>query len=194
MKRCCRCKKQKPVTDFGNDRHSRDGLALTCRACCSIQKRASHKKLSQNAEWLVHRKSIVRKSVEKWRLNHPEANKSAAMDWYLSEGGRRWYLNRNMRRYGSTAEQYLALLEKQDGVCAICHQEETTKTKHGYTRPLHIDHDHQSGKIRGLLCMQCNSAIGMLKESRQLFDAAANYCEGINCDDIDATRLAGVCS
>ena len=64
--------------------------------------------------------------------------------------------------YGITIEQYDKMLEQHNGVCAICGLPETRKRK-SKTLRLCIDHNHQTNKIRGLLCSGCNTAIGRLK-------------------------------
>lgn len=72
--------------------------------------------------------------------------------------------------YGLTPEQYTELFERQNGVCAIC-QEMTTDR-------LHIDHCHETGRVRGLLCGKCNKALGLLKDSTKLLDRAKEYLDG----------------
>ena len=57
----------------------------------------------------------------------------------------------------------------QNGVCAICLEARPEE------RTLHVDHDHETGAIRGLLCFRCNNAIGSLRENSLIFEAAANY-------------------
>lgn len=66
----------------------------------------------------------------------------------------------NLRRYGITIQQFNILSEVQNGLCAVCKQTEKGKT----SRYLSVDHNHQTGKVRGLLCHQCNIAIGCIKE------------------------------
>lgn len=67
------------------------------------------------------------------------------------------------RRYGLTLAGYNALLRKQRGVCAICRTPERELHKHTTrVRALPVDHDHRTGKVRGLLCSKCNRAIGSL--------------------------------
>ena len=63
-------------------------------------------------------------------------------------------------RYGITVDQYNQLLEKQDGHCALCPA--TTGWKK-FDRPLHVDHDHITGKVRGLLCSRCNLVVGVIE-------------------------------
>lgn len=66
-----------------------------------------------------------------------------------------------LRRYGMTVEEYDSMLSFQGGVCASCGGE----AKGRWKSRLHIDHDHSTGKVRGLLCQNCNIALGQLKDS-----------------------------
>jgi hypothetical protein len=66
-----------------------------------------------------------------------------------------------MRRYGVTIEEYDALLETQNGVCAICGGPLTRASG----KLPHLDHSHNSKKIRGLLCAGCNHGLGYLEKS-----------------------------
>lgn len=76
-----------------------------------------------------------------------------------------------MRRYGITAQEYDLLLLTQGGGCAICRRE------CGSGRQLAVDHDHDSGDIRGLLCKNCNTGLGLMKDSPALLRAGAAYIE-----------------
>lgn len=75
-------------------------------------------------------------------------------------------------RYGISVEEYETLLEQQNGRCAICGTNPIGKSAPINT--LCIDHDHATGRVRGLLCNSCNLAIGYLKTPEGL-DAAASY-------------------
>lgn len=77
--------------------------------------------------------------------------------------------------YGITLEQYDSLLKLQNGYCAICQRPETRRLR-GKVRPLAVDHDHETGRVRGLLCGHCNSGIGYFKENPRLLKVAAGYC------------------
>lgn len=74
------------------------------------------------------------------------------------------------------SEEYAAFLEQQDGLCAICHQPETAKTR-GAVVKLAIDHDHETGKVRSLLCRNCNVALGLAGDDPERLRAMANYIE-----------------
>lgn len=75
------------------------------------------------------------------------------------------------RRYGLTPEDYQRLLDSQGGACAICGREQSANVA------LAVDHDHDTGVIRGLLCHRCNSGIGSLGDSVALLKLAIWYLE-----------------
>lgn len=72
-------------------------------------------------------------------------------------GNFEWDLWKN---YRIRLPEYKALYESQKGNCACCGQHESV-----FKRQLHVDHDHETGKVRALLCTQCNPAIGYLQDS-----------------------------
>lgn len=85
---------------------------------------------------------------------------------------------RSLRRlYDLSREEYDRLFEDQGGVCAICRQPET-RLHRGRVRMLSVDHDHTTGRVRGLLCRNCNSAIGLLGDDPDLLRSALAYLEG----------------
>jgi len=69
-------------------------------------------------------------------------------------------------RYGISLEQYKLLVEAQDGRCGICQRE---------CKKLHVDHDHITNKIRGLLCFHCNAALGKFGDSIEGLERAIQY-------------------
>ncbi len=76
---------------------------------------------------------------------------------------------RELRRvYGLTLEMYDELLASQDGCCAICRD-------FSRGRPLHVDHCHTTGRVRGILCFTCNTALGKFRDSRDLLQKADQY-------------------
>lgn len=76
--------------------------------------------------------------------------------------------------FGISFEEYNKMLQSQDGKCAICKQPET-QLRQGKLKALSVDHDHKSGAIRGLLCSDCNTGIGKLKENGKIFQSAMRY-------------------
>lgn len=92
---------------------------------------------------------------ERWRQN------------YTPEGHRAQHL---WTRYKMRPEEYDALLESQQGVCAVCEKPPTGKEKY-----LRVDHCHETGLIRGLLCAACNIGIGTLGDSIEGLEKALAY-------------------
>lgn len=82
------------------------------------------------------------------------------------------------RVYGITIEEYLTLAEKQDFKCAICKKENFAMAEH-HSGCLVVDHDHRTGQIRGLLCHNCNRAIGLLKDKEQFILSAYAYLKSV---------------
>ncbi len=80
------------------------------------------------------------------------------------------------RNFGITFEQYMELFDRQNGVCAICKEPETM-TRGGRVINLGVDHCHDTGAIRGLLCKQCNRAIGQLGDTAERLRSAVAYLE-----------------
>lgn len=78
--------------------------------------------------------------------------------------------NEHRRLYGMEPEDYTALLDAQNGKCAICRLEHR-----GSGKRLHVDHCHNSSKVRGLLCGKCNTAIGLLDDLPERAEAVAAY-------------------
>jgi hypothetical protein len=80
---------------------------------------------------------------------------------------------RQLRQYGLTIDDYVALLSKQGGACAIC------KTMPDGT-PC-VDHCHGCGTVRGILCRACNTGLGLYRDRRSLMSAAIAYLEAHHC-------------
>ena len=76
------------------------------------------------------------------------------------------------RRYAITSEWYDTTLAEQNGCCAIC----KSSCKTG--KALAVDHDHETGKNRGLLCMDCNTALGKFRDNVEILQSAISYLEG----------------
>jgi len=75
------------------------------------------------------------------------------------------------KKYGMTHEDYEKMLSSQNHRCAICGKNESCSAK----RRLHVDHDHSTGKIRGLLCSNCNTVLAHAKDSTQTLELAIKY-------------------
>lgn len=87
---------------------------------------------------------------------------------------------RRASRRGITLDQLLAMEEQRDGRCDICGKEETAIGSHGAVKSLAVDHDHATGLVRGLLCNNCNRALGLFGDSVDLLLKAVEYLKGGN--------------
>lgn len=76
--------------------------------------------------------------------------------------------------YGISSEDYENMAKKQNYVCAICNEVRVTKRKL-INQNLYVDHDHETGRVRGLLCHYCNLGLGKFQDSVSLLKSAINY-------------------
>ena len=79
------------------------------------------------------------------------------------------------REYGITWSTYMDLYQAQHGLCAVCQNQMEIQ---GLGTGAHIDHDHNTQHIRGLLCTTCNVGLGMFKDSPELLQKAMEYLDG----------------
>lgn len=94
--------------------------------------------------------------------------------WQNKNKHKRKRINRNFtlkRLYGITHDDYDALLAAQGGVCAVCKRGPETCVQ----GTIPVDHDHETGLVRGLLCDRCNRALGLLKDSVENVAALLKY-------------------
>jgi hypothetical protein len=133
-----------------------------------------HPRTPENVDKKGACKLCAKGQVKSWRENNRERHRE------LARIGSRAYRERNPgvwkeryleNTYGLSLEDYYKLLEKQGGVCAICHKPPVGER-------LAVDHDHVTGKVRGLLHRWCNSAIGFFEDDVQLLINAVNYLKG----------------
>lgn len=158
MKRCKKCGAVKSLDDFYRNRGARDDRRPECKACANATRL---KRYRGNRD-----REIAR--VRAWQ----KANPGRVKAWRQKNRDR---LNKQLRKihlrnkFGLTVEEYADILEAQGGVCALCKAPPTPGIS------LHVDHDHGTGEIRGLLCVRCNNAIGLLREDPDLMQRAARY-------------------
>ena len=148
--RTCRiCKEYKDISNF-------QPSGYQCRSCKNEKQKDYWASLPIEIRRTRQMSSEYQK---KYAAKNPEKIK------LLSRSGE---LRRN---FGLSMQDYEDMLKIQNGVCAICQQKCNTENN------LAVDHDHNSGKVRGLLCKNCNTAIGLLKENTDTLKKAFNYLE-----------------
>lgn len=116
------------------------------------------------------RPCAVAKSAE-WRAKNPDKVKRLAAARPKRTTDERWAVMLWVN-YRIKPEEYWALHAKQGGVCAICGEAGTTKRG-----MLHVDHCHETGQIRGLLCHRCNLALGHMRDRVDLLRKAIDYLQ-----------------
>jgi len=165
MKICIKCKLEKTLEEFPKRKGNRDGRSGTCYVCDNERKRAHDaKKRQENPELYAETR---RRYSKEWAEANREKRRATDRKVALK------------RKFGITVEQYDALLEAQHGMCLTCDAKPTD-------RRLAVDHDHNCcpgqktcGKcIRGLLCSNCNTALGLIKERQDVLYNMLQYLRG----------------
>jgi hypothetical protein len=120
----------------------------------------------RSPEGLERRREQKKLASRRYRAANPEKVRAYHREWSAKRRERDANFHRQ-RTYGISPEQYEEMLKRQGGVCAIC----------GRGRKLCVDHDHDTGHIRGLLCKPCNSSIGQLGDDVEGLKKAISYLE-----------------
>jgi hypothetical protein len=110
----------------------------------------------------------------------PEAAKAYSRAWNKTEKGRacvkrasqKHFAVNRYKKYGLTVEQVHEMMARQQGTCAICSDILSAANK-----STHVDHCHATGKVRGILCRDCNHTLGRAKENMRTLRRAAEYLE-----------------
>lgn len=144
-------------------------LTRTCRDC-GVAKPLALMKKNRACKYGVQRMCNACSSEREMRQR--DANPDIALNSHL------------LRKFGITLARYNELLEQQGGVCAICGEPPASILGHVSRRQgcavrprLVVDHCHETGQVRGLLCTRCNRGIGFLKDSTTLVASALGYLQ-----------------
>lgn len=174
-------RKYQALDEFYRMAGMRDGHRNECKRCNLDAKATRHR---ANPGPAIER-------AKARRADNPERER-ATKAAYVAAGrkravDRRYHLK---RKYGITPEEYDALLAAQGGGCGICGRLPRDDIA------LHVDHDHTTGRIRGLLCFRCNNALGDFEDDPDRLSAALGYLgrtpENAAIDDFVRQRLAGL--
>lgn len=151
----------------------------TCYGCIyernAIYKvKNSDKIKKKKAEWHQLTKDKRQQYGKEYRARNKERLRIKRHE-YL-ERRRANYLRHKLEvRYGLTKEQHEKLVVVSNGQCQICKGRELKQNTIGVYNNLSVDHDHQTGKVRGLLCNRCNTALGFFADDVNLLEAAVSY-------------------
>ena len=111
----------------------------------------------------------AREWSKEFREKNPGYQEAYGKQWFINHPS---YMKKNhvLWRYGISREQYNEMFSMQKGKCSICsrHQED-------FKRAFFVDHDHITGKVRGLICVNCNTVLGHAKDSIDILKNAIKY-------------------
>lgn len=171
VRKCRVCAVTKPLSEFKINKECVEGRIKTCRDCISVGKHGRIRKL----------KTALTKSFE-----YPDGTKLCTQckqvkpksDFRLhsKKSGRlhsKCFIcitdNLRFKNYGITGDEYRAMLNDQNGVCKICSGSNWNE------KFLYVDHCHSTGKVRGILCSNCNMGIGLFQDNITLMQKAIEY-------------------
>jgi hypothetical protein len=162
-KQCWVCEAEKPLGDFYPMAGMRDGHRNECKDCL----RAQHR------EWYRKNRDRSIAYVKSWQQTNAERLNAYRREYNARPERRRKQRDAYYRRtFGISADDFDALVEAQGGGCAIC------AVVPERVASLHLDHDHVTGAIRGVLCLSCNQALGHFRDDAELLERAAAYVRG----------------
>lgn len=201
-KKCRTCETTKPVDEFYRHPKSADGYMYECKDCNraralrwatehpdrhleamrrhaktdqykrtrqALRTRKRDQLRAQRQDWYGRNRDELNAKRRARRQNDPEfreAMNRRAREWTVKNRERRRQWQRQFL-YGLMPEQFDALMATQQGRCAICRD----------SADLHVDHDHNAGHVRGLLCDRCNHGLGHFRDSPTFLRSAAEYLE-----------------
>ncbi|WP_374199094.1 endonuclease VII domain-containing protein [Microbacterium sp. KKR3/1] len=157
---CPECEDAKPDVDF--HRGSHNGRSYRCRDCASKYVKA---------RWASNPEKSRADRRAQYRANH-DRNRELSAQRYRRDPLRVKVKNWRDLGLDITADDYLRMHEEQGGRCAIC---DTTEAANG--KALALDHCHATNRVRGLLCDDCNVALGRFKDSPDALRRAITYLE-----------------
>lgn len=170
LKYCSDCELVKSFTDFWKNATNISGYANVCKNC--IRARRNVKKKHE----VTHQERNENKAIGLLYCFDCKIFK-ANNDFHKNKQSRTGHHNqciscRKRQEYGISLEEYDQMLSDQNGVCAICLLPEIIKSTQGRTKSLAVDHCHTTGKVRGLLCINCNTSLGHYEKIK---DSAKRY-------------------
>ncbi len=161
---CCDCKEAKSADDFHRDSRRKTGRAAYCKPCTSLRAHRRYEGLDKQRQkqyahdyYMRTRETRLAKQKERWAALPEDERKRISRERQIKH------------MYGITLVEYDEMFTTQNGVCAICAEPPETV--------LHVDHDHATGNVRGLLCSPCNTSLGGFRDNPTLLMAAVAYLE-----------------
>ena len=154
-----------PECGHPDRKHQAKGKCMNCYSAQQYRDRTAAYK-AKAGEWKAANRERVRE------LNASRYRKERATD----PTGEAYWRQHIWQTYGLAMDEYDGLLDRQGGVCAICRNPETAMSKTGdRVRRMVVDHDHETGRVRGLLCTACNTGVGCFRDNPSWMAEASTY-------------------
>jgi len=191
---CCKCHTAKPTTEFYRSAAAKDSLQSQCKSCMiayqTAYRRDSGSRVARRDPYECHDPVILRdgtgrivktclcchvtkRSIE---FNRDDSTEDLLQSWCKSCATVSLRSHTLWTKYGLSPADYAEMVLAQDGKCAICGLPETA-VRRGKLKALAVDHDYETGKVRGLLCQKCNVMLGMACDDPIRLRAAAKYLQ-----------------
>jgi len=153
---CSKCKCVKELTLFTKNKKSKNGYGSWCKLCNTERNRAKN---------IKNLDEVRRRERERHHANKEKQNAESRAYYHANKNK---YRNYHLKKcYGIKQADYEMMLNYQEHKCAICNEKLGEK--------LFVDHNHSTEEVRGLLCSNCNSALGYVKENRQILENMIDY-------------------
>ena len=176
-KTCPDCGQTKLDSDFGDNASRPDGLAHYCKECFRARANAHYRRKRASMGLPVrrpydgpddHKRCAECRMVKPLTEFHKSPQQSGGYNCYCKDCRRRQNRETHLQRtYGISVQDFDRMVAEQGGVCACCRERE----------PRHVDHDHVTSEVRGVVCFRCNSGIGQFSDRADLMRNAIDYLE-----------------
>lgn len=182
MKQCNACQQMKPLTEYTVNKAIKDGYSNRCKVCYNTGRKHWRIENPEKASEADKRNRVKKlERIKEYRKAYWAANKErlSVMTKKWKEDNRdtecRKSLNREtVKRYGITLEEKYKMVTEQQNRCLICGNEFSS------SKDTHVDHNHTTRKVRGILCGRCNAGIGNFRENAEYLAGAIRYIKEHN--------------
>lgn len=178
---CSKCLNEKPVSEFRKDSHNSTGYHPHCNSCANKNQRKFYNENIEHARAYANRRYLNNSKLISEQRKARRENKKLGIP--TKKGGPQRKIDLSNEKFIAAKEKnwkdkgikdftfsdYLRMQEEQGFVCYLCKNPPSDK------RNLCVDHNHKTGRVRALLCNNCNNGIGKLRDSIELLQKAVEY-------------------
>ena len=158
MKTCTKCGVTKPLFEFYDNKAAKSGKFSACRKCCKIYRILNKaRKIEYDQKRYAENADQLKTYQKQYKAENPDKIKQNRNKYHLK------------KRYGLSPQEKQSMLDDQNNCCAIC------KIEFDDAKATHVDHNHDTNELRGILCRNCNLGLGHFKDSKNLILDAVKY-------------------